>query len=124
VIGSGAAPEALGAPAARLRDTIGRTSLGLLNAVQEVTLSGDENVLLVVDQFEELFRFERECRHQDGGAEASLFVESLLEAADAYAAHRRGHHDALGLPRATSKVASNNTRQRLQQSVNGAVASA
>jgi hypothetical protein len=81
-----AAPEALGAPAARLRDTIGRTSLGLLNAVQEVKLSGDENVLLVVDQFEELFRFERERRHQDGGAEASLFVESLLEAADAYAA--------------------------------------
>jgi hypothetical protein len=81
-----AAREALGAPATELRETIGRTSLGLVAAVQGLRLSPDENVLLVVDQFEELFRFERERRHQDEGAEASLFVESLLEAADAYAA--------------------------------------
>jgi hypothetical protein len=36
----------------------------------------------VVDQFEELFRFVKERREQDGGAEARLFVASLLEAAD------------------------------------------
>jgi formylglycine-generating enzyme required for sulfatase activity len=38
---------------------------------------------LVVDQFEELFRFARERKEEDGGAEARLFVASLLEATDA-----------------------------------------
>jgi hypothetical protein len=81
-----AAPEALGVAPEPLRRTIGRTSLGLVAALQKAQLGSDENVLLVVDQFEELFRFERERRHQDGGAEACLFVQSLIEAADSYGA--------------------------------------
>jgi hypothetical protein len=79
-----AAPEALGVPAGPLREAIGRTSLGLVSAVLEAQIASDENVLIVVDQFEELFRFERERRHQDGGSEAGLFVQSLIEAADSY----------------------------------------
>lgn len=79
-----AAPEALGLPLAEVRATVGATSRGLVTAVQRASLADGENVLLVVDQFEELFRFERERRHQDGGAEASLFVQSLIEAAGAY----------------------------------------
>jgi formylglycine-generating enzyme required for sulfatase activity len=51
--------------------------------VRDSSLAGGESVLLVVDQFEELFRFARERKNEDGGAEARLFVASLLEATDA-----------------------------------------
>jgi hypothetical protein len=67
---------------AHVRDTIGMTSLGLLEAVRECGLEPNESLLLVVDQFEELFRFRRERERQDGGAEAALFVGELLEAVD------------------------------------------
>ena len=43
-----------------------------------------ESLFLVVDQFEELFRFRRESRERDGGAEAGLFVSQLLQAADEF----------------------------------------
>jgi hypothetical protein len=61
-----------------------RTSLDLTRAVQHADLSAGTNFLLVVDQFEELFRFESERRNDDGGAEAALFVQNLLEAADSF----------------------------------------
>ena len=80
------AREALARNVGALRQVVGRTSLGLVEAVEDAELAKDENVLLVVDQFEELFRFQRERRHQDGGAEAHLFVQGLLEAADSYTA--------------------------------------
>jgi hypothetical protein len=79
-----AARGAIGGEASALRATIGRTSLGLATAVMRASLAEHENVLLVVDQFEELFRFEKERRHLDGGAEASLFVQSLIEASEAF----------------------------------------
>jgi hypothetical protein len=71
--------------AARVRAEVGHTSLGLTQAVQE-RLDGtvQENLLLVVDQFEELFRFRREHEYEDGGAEASLYVTALLEAIDQF----------------------------------------
>ena len=59
-----------------------RSSLGLVRAVRASQFAAGESLLLVVDQFEELFRFVKEQREQDGGAEARLFVASLLEAAD------------------------------------------
>ena len=59
-----------------------RSSLGLVRAVRSSKFAPGESLLLVVDQFEELFRFVRERTEQDGGAEARLFVASLLEAAD------------------------------------------
>jgi formylglycine-generating enzyme required for sulfatase activity/energy-coupling factor transporter ATP-binding protein EcfA2 len=65
-----------------VREEIGRSSLGLLRAVRASQFAPGESLLLVVDQFEELFRFVRERKEQDGGAEARLFVSSLLEAAD------------------------------------------
>jgi len=69
---------------ADVREVIARSSLGLADAVRRTGLASGESVLVVVDQFEELFRFQRERRHADGGADAALFVASLLEAADAY----------------------------------------
>ena len=67
-----------------VRETLGKSSLGLTHAVRQTQLAEGESVLVVVDQFEELFRFRRERRHDDGGAEGSLFVASLLEAAESY----------------------------------------
>jgi formylglycine-generating enzyme required for sulfatase activity/energy-coupling factor transporter ATP-binding protein EcfA2 len=61
---------------------VGRSSLGMVRAVRASRFAPGESLLLVVDQFEELFRFVRARKEQDGGAETRLFVASLLEAAD------------------------------------------
>jgi WD40 repeat protein len=66
----------------KVLDQIQGSSLGLANAVRSGGLTPGESLLLVIDQFEELFRFVSERREEDGGAEARLFVSSLLEAAD------------------------------------------
>ena len=34
-----------------------RSSFGLVNAVRQIKLAAGENILLILDQFEELFRF-------------------------------------------------------------------
>jgi energy-coupling factor transporter ATP-binding protein EcfA2/cell division protein FtsB len=60
-----------------------RSTQGLAAVVAQTEFAAGESLLIVVDQFEELFRFEREKRTEDGGAQASLFVQSLLEATDA-----------------------------------------
>jgi energy-coupling factor transporter ATP-binding protein EcfA2 len=69
--------------AARIGQTIATLlggARGLVEVVQQARLNADENVLIVVDQFEELFRF----RHSLGAAyvsdEAAAFVKLLLEA--------------------------------------------
>jgi formylglycine-generating enzyme required for sulfatase activity len=78
------AAQQVGAPTLQeVREKVGRSSLGLTRAVRDTSLAEGESVLLVVDQFEELFRFANERKEKDGGAEARLFVSSLLEATDA-----------------------------------------
>src|SRR5437763_2609349 len=66
--------------AAIIETTLRRSTLGLVDAVRQARLPSYENVLVVVDQFEELFRF-RSMR-SDGGTEddAAAFVKLLLEA--------------------------------------------
>jgi tetratricopeptide (TPR) repeat protein len=56
--------------------TLRSGSLGILNVAREARLGEHEKLLVVVDQFEELFRF------KEGGSvdEASAFVKLLLEA--------------------------------------------
>src|SRR5215471_18981252 len=44
---------------ADVREVIARSSLGLADAVRRTGLASGESVLVVVDQFEELFRFQR-----------------------------------------------------------------
>jgi uncharacterized RDD family membrane protein YckC len=61
-------------------------SLGLVDMVEQARLAPGENLLLVVDQFEELFRFrglaQKSAGHVYGPAEDSIaFVRMLLEAA-------------------------------------------
>lgn len=58
------------------------STLGLVHTIAESDLKGDR-VLLVVDQFEELFTFASERKTEDGSADARRFVASLLEAVSA-----------------------------------------
>ena len=67
--------------AGQVREWLADSSHGLVKTVREMRLAEGESLLLVVDQFEELFRFRSESLSNDGGAEAALFVASLLQAA-------------------------------------------
>lgn len=57
-----------------------RGSRGLIEAVRQSYLPATENLLIVVDQFEELFRFAREGKRDAFANEAAAFVKLLLEA--------------------------------------------
>jgi WD40 repeat protein len=72
--------ETLGVRDDRLR-VLRSGNLGLLDATRHGR-SADENLLLVVDQFEEIFRFQDTYRQRAG--EAAEFVELLLAAAQDY----------------------------------------
>jgi energy-coupling factor transporter ATP-binding protein EcfA2 len=81
VLGS---PDAIGDEAARsgilLEVTLRHSGLGLIEAVRLAGLPSRENILIIIDQFEELFRFAgigAEARHED---DANAFVKLLLEA--------------------------------------------
>jgi energy-coupling factor transporter ATP-binding protein EcfA2 len=63
-----------------LRAMLGATSGGLVEAVRWAGLAPGENLLVVADQFEELFRFAAEGR--EGESERSLFVSLLLHAVE------------------------------------------
>jgi WD40 repeat protein len=65
-----------------LRAELERSSLGLVEAVRGLPLAPGENLLLVVDQFEELFRFRRLRQGQVRDA-ARAFVLLLLRACEA-----------------------------------------
>lgn len=60
--------------------TLRSSSLGILNVAYQGRLGEHEKLLIVVDQFEELFRFST-AREATGGDEAAAFVKLLLEAA-------------------------------------------
>jgi hypothetical protein len=61
--------------------TLRRGSLGLVEFVRESRLTDGQNFLLVVDQFEELFRFEGPHR-EEWRDRAAAFVKLLLNAAE------------------------------------------
>src|ERR1041385_1335888 len=60
--------------------TLRRGSLGLVEAVRQARLAEYEKLLLVVDQFEELFRFRAARVSSSTEDDASAFVTLLLEA--------------------------------------------
>ena len=68
--------DALG-PGDRL-ETLRSSSLGLVQAVRDAKLAPGESLLIVADQFEELFRYSNK------DDDASLFVSLLLQAADRF----------------------------------------
>src|SRR5712692_9841369 len=61
--------------------TLRRGSLGLVDAARQARLNEHEKLLVVVDQFEELFRFRAARAPARTGDDASAFVKLLLEAA-------------------------------------------
>ena len=63
-----------------LEATLRRGTRGLVEAVRQARIQSEDNLLIVVDQFEELFRY-RASRHDASKNEAVAFVKLLLEAA-------------------------------------------
>jgi len=63
-----------------LEATLLRSSLGIVQAVRQAQIPAEDNVLIIVDQFEELFRFRRSGRGGNSRDEAAAFFKLLLEA--------------------------------------------
>src|SRR6476646_8311787 len=61
--------------------TLRRGARGLVEAVGQARFPSGDNVLVIVDQFEELFRFRRSRQLEDSRDDAIAFVKLLLEAA-------------------------------------------
>ena len=59
---------------------IQRSSLGLVDAISQMQRGDDENILLMVDQFEELFRFKKSRSDSSSINESEAFVKLLVEA--------------------------------------------
>lgn len=77
---------AAGDPAAALSEaiiesTLRRGSLGLIDAARQGRIGAAESLLVVVDQFEELFRYRAIARDEARERDAAAFVKLLLEAA-------------------------------------------
>src|SRR5262245_17947120 len=64
--------------------TLRRGNLGLIEAVRLALRTPDENLLVIVDQFEELFRFAREAKSTRYENDAAAFVKLLLEPSRQY----------------------------------------
>jgi len=57
-----------------------KSSLGLVEALQHLPNSGEENILFLIDQFEELFRYRISRKGQESLNESVAFVKLLVEA--------------------------------------------
>jgi tetratricopeptide (TPR) repeat protein len=64
-----------------LEATLWRSTLGLVDAVRQARIPTEDNLLVIVDQFEELFRFRRNRQIENSRDESVAFVKLLLEAA-------------------------------------------
>jgi tetratricopeptide (TPR) repeat protein len=78
----GGDPELVDTNRMLIETTLRRSALGLADCARHARLPEHENLLVVVDQFEELFRF-RESRREHGSRdEAIAFAKLLLGAAE------------------------------------------
>lgn len=79
------APEALGETGDEelkqgfFETTLRASDLGIVECVREARIAPEDNVLVLVDQFEELFRYKR-SRREAGRDDAAAFVKLLLAA--------------------------------------------
>jgi len=90
VLGSGDEKQADNIQAVMAETTLRRSSLGLVELVSRARTKLDqhgqplfpdyENLLVVVDQFEELFRFKQLIAGENSSEDAAAFVKLLLEA--------------------------------------------
>lgn len=60
--------------------TLRRSALGLVEATRQAQMPANENLLVVVDQFEEIFRFRRMSKGTGPEDESAAFIKLLLEA--------------------------------------------
>ena len=79
VLGGDSVDPALRTPL--LEAVMRRSALGVIDAYKQARLAPNENLLIVADQFEELFRFSQPQRPGDATDTAAAFVNLLLEAA-------------------------------------------
>lgn len=63
-----------------IETTLRRSSLGFMELFQSINFTFPENLLIVVDQFEELFRFRQTIPSFQASDEAAAFVKLLLAA--------------------------------------------
>lgn len=64
----------------RMTSTILRSSsMGLVDAVKQLSKGSSKNIFLLVDQFEELFRFLKSDQEEDAINEAAAFVNLLIK---------------------------------------------
>ncbi|MFP5285725.1 MAG: ATP-binding protein, partial [Thermoanaerobaculia bacterium] len=77
----GGDPELAGFNRSLLATTLHRSARGLAECVLQARIPRHDNLLVIVDQFEELFRFRRNARIKDSGEAAAAFVRLLLEGA-------------------------------------------
>ena len=80
VLGDPSAGDDAGQNATLLEVTLRRSGLGLIEAVRQAHLPDVDNVLIVVDQFEELFRYAETAPSIRKEDDAAAFVKLLLEA--------------------------------------------
>jgi WD40 repeat protein len=57
-----------------------RSSFGLVNAVKQIKLAPGENILLILDQFEELFRFKESRKDITAVNETEAYIKLLVNA--------------------------------------------
>jgi tetratricopeptide (TPR) repeat protein len=76
----GAPPEMADTNRVLLEVTLRRSTRGVVEAVRQARLPAGDNLLIIVDQFEELFRFRHSHQLANSRDEAIAFVKLLLEA--------------------------------------------
>jgi energy-coupling factor transporter ATP-binding protein EcfA2 len=66
-----------------IETTLRRSSRGLVDMIKQSRPGKNQNLLIVVDQFEELFRFSRleRANNKDGKLDSVVFINLLLESA-------------------------------------------
>ncbi|MBN2350691.1 MAG: hypothetical protein JXJ22_17775 [Bacteroidales bacterium] len=57
-----------------------RSSYGLVDAIKQMNLGNDENLLLIIDQFEELFRFKESRKDSTTLNETEAFIKLIVNA--------------------------------------------
>jgi WD40 repeat protein len=67
--------------------TLRRGNLGLVEAVRQVNMPASENLIVIADQFEELFRVGQRIKKEDAENDKAAFVKLLLEASGQHAAN-------------------------------------
>ena len=80
VIGPG--DEASETSKALIEATLRRSRMGLVEAIRQARIPAHENILIIVDQFEELFRFKNSRQLRESHDDAIAFVKLLLSAVE------------------------------------------